>query len=866
MDSARKRIAANMLFVSALAITSAIALLYLYNIIEWGDLPDYGYSFRSATGPKTIGVLTEHGRSVGIEVGDRVLRVNGKTYTRLRELRALRRKELGEKNTYLMERNGREFEVTIINTPLGVKEAFVKSGFPYLAGLCYVLIGVLVYLMKPHRRTSWIFFIFGSTVGLLLTFLFRVSEMKPFWLGSVHIFLYAFAPATILHLAMSFPEERSLIKRHPKVQLLPYLISAFLFLCIRGVVSEMMDIPKTWFIVLIAYITFAFVMFLLSCFQLWLRSPSEMVKLRSKLILLGAVISPFVYLLDALVNVFFNVYLVSSFNYYLPFFIVFPLAVAYSIVKHNLFDIDGAIRRTFGYLLVTVGIAVIYTLAVFMPTLLFGGLKIADSAIFPLLFALLAVFFFNLARDRIRRFIDRIFYHLEYNFEETVEQISEKLRSLLSLDEIERSMREIALNAMAVDKGSILLSNPKGQVYESLTPSSNFKLAARDPLIQRMSKNKRELTLYDIEEDPIFEKEKEACKRTFEKLEAALLIPIIYANDLIGLMTLGNKKSGKFYRRVDIKLLKTLANQGALAIENVRLNQARIEALEQSQKELEQLNRAKSIALDHLSHELKTPLSVIQGNIRMLRRKLQTQDYPAEQEKSFETLERQLKRLMDIQDETDKIIRSSQEMETGSVSLYPLAEQILGKAKDRSQDRNIHFQLDGEKDLLVLAPAKILEDVLEGLIRNAIENTPDEGMIRILLERKGERGLLQVEDFGVGITEENRKYIFDGLFHTQETDSYASKKPYDFDAGGKGLNLYRMKVYGQRFGFDLSVTSRRCTHIPTDQDLCPGRISTCSSCQRPEDCFRAGGTTFTVSFPAAGNGLLSDVTGISQST
>jgi signal transduction histidine kinase len=148
---------------------------------------------------------------------------------------------------------------------------------------------------------------------------------------------------------------------------------------------------------------------------------------------------------------------------------------------------------------------------------------------------------------------------------------------------------------------------------------------------------------------------------------------------------------------------------------------------------------------------------------------------------------------------------------------------------------------------------RILEDILEGLLKNAIENTPDEGLIRILVEQKGQRVLLKVQDFGVGITEEDQEYLFDGLFHTQETELYSSKRPYDFNAGGKGLDLLRMKAYEHHLGFELSVVSRRCLHLQTRQDSCPGRISACPHCQGPEDCLSSGGSAFCVSFPVFEN-------------
>ncbi len=280
----------------------------------------------------------------------------------------------------------------------------------------------------------------------------------------------------------------------------------------------------------------------------------------------------------------------------------------------------------------------------------------------------------------------------------------------------------------------------------------------------------------------------------------------------------------------------------------VQVHRARIEALEQSQKELELLNRAKSKALDHLSHELKTPLSVIRMRLRIFKRKLQTGASPADQEEFFGPVEKNLDRLIEIQDETDKIIRSYQNLERKRVSLLSFAERVLEKAKESASHRQLNFYLEGNRDLSLFISPEILEDILRGLIKNAIECTPDEGSIRIILVLKEERLLLKVQDSGIGITEANQKRIFDGLFHTVDTELYASKKPYDFGAEGKGLNLFLMKVYGQRFGFDLSVKSQRCGHIPKDRDICPGKISACAYCRTPRDCETSGGTVFSLLF------------------
>ena len=318
------------------------------------------------------------------------------------------------------------------------------------------------------------------------------------------------------------------------------------------------------------------------------------------------------------------------------------------------------------------------------------------------------------------------------------------------------------------------------------------------------------------------------------------------------------------------------------------------EALVKSHRELEQLNRAKTKAVDHISHELRTPLSVIQGNLRLLKRKLKRLPIDTSLQNFMEVLERNLARLFDISKETDEIFKVSQELEAGvlldnldrlwrriedlsdmtpdvrshldalkawlsqylsgstgsfqSINLFPFVLDVLERVKQLSSHRNVRFQVEGKDDLFVFIDPLILQNIVEGLLRNSVENTPDSGTIRLGVEKKHGKIILHITDDGVGITEENQAYVFDGLFHTKETVLYASKNPYDFGAGGKGLDLLRMKVYGQRFGFDLSMTSKRCVHIPTDRDQCPGDISRCPHVGSAKECAASGGTTFTVAF------------------
>ncbi len=322
------------------------------------------------------------------------------------------------------------------------------------------------------------------------------------------------------------------------------------------------------------------------------------------------------------------------------------------------------------------------------------------------------------------------------------------------------------------------------------------------------------------------------------------------------------------------------------------------EALIKSHKELERLNKAKTKAVNHISHELKTPLTVIQGNVRVLKRKFEDKMTPA-LETIMEALERNIERLLEISGETDEIFRVSHEVEAGmalndldlllermenlseipeairlhwaalkewtskylggnpwlfqSIDLYSSIVSVVEKIKQITAHRDLEFRVEGQNDLFIFMDPFILREVAEGLIKNAIENTPDGGIIKVSVDQKDTGVVLHVTDYGIGITEENQASLLGGLFHAKETELYSTKKPFEFGAGGKGLDLLRIKYYAERYGFDISLTSTRCTYIPTDSDICPGNIAQCGHCNTVDDCNKSGGTTFTVTFPVGKN-------------
>jgi PAS domain S-box-containing protein len=383
----------------------------------------------------------------------------------------------------------------------------------------------------------------------------------------------------------------------------------------------------------------------------------------------------------------------------------------------------------------------------------------------------------------------------------------------------------------------------------------------------------------------------ERDRRLGYKTRNLALVPLRGREQITGVLCAINKKAGDFDHS-DIELLSMIAGTVALSIENARVS----EELKKAYNEVTSLNRAKDKAINHLSHELKTPLAVLAGSLARLEKRMATM--ADESWKSvLEMAKRNVNRILAIQYEVEDIMEDKQpktyallsvlldqctdELETviaEQAGETPVIEKVRKRIEDLfgpkeaiSKEVNLSVALQERIEALkpffshreltivthieptpsTLIPPEVLQKTIDGLIKNAVENTPDEGKIEVRLYKKGEGSLLQIHDYGVGISEQAQERIFEGFFSTRDTMAYSTKKPFDFMAGGKGADLLRMKIFSERYHFQIEMTSTRCPFLATETNICPGRISQCPHCSKAGDCHRSGGTVFSLYFPPA---------------
>ncbi len=366
-------------------------------------------------------------------------------------------------------------------------------------------------------------------------------------------------------------------------------------------------------------------------------------------------------------------------------------------------------------------------------------------------------------------------------------------------------------------------------------------------------------------------------------------VPIQIPERMIGVLCAVNKKEGEF-DQTDVEFLSAIASAVAFPIENARINAE----LRLSYEEVQTLSRAKDRVIHHLSHELKTPVSVLSASLGLLGKKISGKNEDPGVQRILERAQRSLARILDMQYQVQDILRqrdyraydllsvlmdncadmletlADEACEAGTASrkirsriqelfgpvdsvseeiqLDVFAENVIRELEPRFAHRNCRILRQFAPTPPVFIPKDVLYKLIEGLLRNAIENTPDSGLIEIGIRSQASGSELEIKDYGIGITAENQKLIFESHVTTMEPLQYATRSPYDFHAGGKGFDLLRMKIFSERYHFSIRMRSNRCMYIPEDTDLCPGDVRQCSHCNTLEDCLRSGGTTMTVSF------------------
>jgi sigma-B regulation protein RsbU (phosphoserine phosphatase) len=181
--------------------------------------------------------------------------------------------------------------------------------------------------------------------------------------------------------------------------------------------------------------------------------------------------------------------------------------------------------------------------------------------------------------DRVRGWLDRRFFREAYDAERILGELSEQVRAILDTDELLETVMRKIVESLHVQRIAVLL--PGGGMFRpslirGYAAPLDLALSASGPTVSRLRESGQAVMVEEAEagEDGM----------ALAKLDAQLLLPLASKKELLGLISLGPKKSEEPYSSNDSRLLLMVAAQTGLALENSRLSEAI--AHEVSQREL----------------------------------------------------------------------------------------------------------------------------------------------------------------------------------------------------------------------------------------------------------------------------------------
>lgn len=276
-----------------------------------------------------------------------------------------------------------------------------------------------------------------------------------------------------------------------------------------------------------------------------------------------------------------------------------------------------------------------------------------------------------------------------------------------------------------------------------------------------------------------------------QQTRATLAAPLEWGDELLGVVGF-HSKTPRRWVEADIALIEAAAREVSIALNHARRFSAAVETAEK----LRQVDELRSDFVAMVSHELRSPMTVVAGIADILKKR-QSALTAEQRSELIDTLGREARRLTRLVSEVldlEAIEQGGMELQLGEVDLASLAREAV---TDAGAAERIDLTV-ARGDVVVVADSDRVKQVLLNLISNAVKFTEDSSSIavRVLPEERTVR--VEVFDQGPGISEENQLRLFQRF---SRLDDSTQRKP------GSGLGLYLSRSIVEAHGGEIWVES-----------------------------------------------------------
>ncbi len=539
--------------------------------------------------------------SAGIQKGDAITRFNNRTIAGEKDLlQAIRETKVGERVSVALERDGRQRVLSFVTeSRLKVYTKTIVHGFLPSVIFCYtlVLIGMFVLFNKLHDRTAHIFYLMVLFWALAMWGEFpygseTLFKKLPNWFTLIRLLHWPLAVGLLLHFTLIFPIEKVTFQRRPRLYL--FICYGSIALFVPFLYAESRGLP--WGEQLLFYgrgIWFA-VNFFLAMTMLgssMAKAPTSTAASQARIMYYGTMLTlalpTGLYFLPRL----FGKAIPYSENF-LYALVLWPMVLAYAIIKHRFMDIDVIVKRGVAYALTSGFVVAAYFLLVVGVGKLVLYLTGSSSQVVTIIATLLIAAAFNPVKNRIRNFVDHKFYPGRFIYREAVRAFSHQLVKVVDLQKLLDLLLNFFSETMHIQQIAILWRSLDGADYRlraqhGRNPQTLVRFASRDAVTEWLRKKP---ALLDLVPFPDHLNASADEKARWRELQTEIVLPLLSKDQLVGVLSLGPKAKDESYYKEDLELLETLGDQINIALENALLTEE-LREQDRLKKELEVARR-----------------------------------------------------------------------------------------------------------------------------------------------------------------------------------------------------------------------------------------------------------------------------------
>ena len=612
----------------ALGIIIAVSMLFQarYAPDIWrGEKVDIPF-ISPETASAALNVVMPEAEKLGFHRGDILLAVNGKKYTGSALLAdAYARARVGE-SIPVSVRSGSEVRTIDLPVTRG-SPSMSRIAFDILLNVAMpvgcIVLGCWVVLVRPRDTQAWLL------LGLLLCFsqllsTFKIEGWGPGWREwamGYHMALSQAWPAFMFLFGFFFPEPFPFWMRFGRWrQLVPWLVIAPAvasgIVGGRVAVIEMTDyaaaqpIYQHFLFWQTAQLFYEFCLvgfgFFASIFAKSGIAMSADGKRRLRWLYWGTTVSTVpLFVLSAIAGICGKT--INSvapswlLGITLAMLVIFPLTLAYVIVVQRAMDVRVVVRQSLQYGLAKSGIRALQFVAIAIvigAALALAGNSNRLGKMIVIAVAVTVGFSIPRLGERLRTWTDRRFFREAYNTEQVLSELSDQVRSMVETRPLIETVAARISDTLHIPQVAVLLAS--GGPYRSAyalgygTPP-DVVFPAGAGAVRVLQRQKEPARVYFDDPNSWLYREPEVSEEDRGKLaqlRSELLLPLSSRDRLLGFISLGPKRSDEPYSGTDVRLLKSVAAQTGLALENARLMTAIADEVAQR----ERLNREVEIA------------------------------------------------------------------------------------------------------------------------------------------------------------------------------------------------------------------------------------------------------------------------------